>query len=468
MNIPKKYTKGLSSKDKKKQRDNIKKAKKSYKNKKYIDRPKLKSYKNKKSSWTQKFKKKYGDITKISDISKKTGLPEGELRAVLRKGRGAYYSSGSRPNQTAESWGRARMYSYIMGGPTRKYDKEITEKYKKRRKKTMKGGYNWWNRNPRTIKADTYDVQYTNVPWKKKLYSKLNKDKNTPNMINKIKEDEMYEKINKKAQMRFKELENDLEKEDDLLFNTPINYLSPDSLYGSPELNLLDDIETDKITPRQIEYHTPTTTTPPIKQTPNNDLNLINIKYKYPDIIKRPIDISIKFNNKFCKFIAKKPEICDYIDSSYNIHFRYDTLSIYIYKVTNKNGIDIRDISLISTPLKLYYSTFYIDNALKKFYEELNIWFFNHKNGSLIMPIDYDIIEQNQMYISDNKKELILEFYSNIPITIILDFNDILININKDNILQTNMLPKTTILKCDIKNSNKDCNKSNCNACINI
>ena len=127
--IPKKYTKGLSTRDKKKQLKNIKTAKKAYKNKKYIDRPKLKSYKNKTSSWTEKFKLKYGNITKIKGIAKATGTPEGALRAVLKKGRGAYYSSGSRPNQTAESWGRARMYSYIMGGPTRKYDKEITKKY---------------------------------------------------------------------------------------------------------------------------------------------------------------------------------------------------------------------------------------------------------------------------------------------------------------------------------------------------
>jgi hypothetical protein len=127
--IPKKYTKGLSYKDKKKQIKNIKTAKKSYKKKKYIDRQKLKSYKNKKSSWTKKFKDKYGNITKLHEISKKTGIPKKALMAVLKKGRGAYYSSGSRPNQTAESWARARMYSYIMGGPTRKYDKEITKKY---------------------------------------------------------------------------------------------------------------------------------------------------------------------------------------------------------------------------------------------------------------------------------------------------------------------------------------------------
>ena len=124
-----KYTKGLSRLDKKRQIKNIKTSKKSYKRNKYINRPTLKSYKNKMSSWTTKFKNKYGKVTKLNDISKKTGIPKKALSAVLKKGRGAYYSSGSRPNQTAESWGRARMYSYIMGGPTRKYDKHITDKY---------------------------------------------------------------------------------------------------------------------------------------------------------------------------------------------------------------------------------------------------------------------------------------------------------------------------------------------------
>ena len=50
--------------------------------------------------------------------------------AVKKKGMGAYYSSGSRPNQTAESWGKARMYAYIFGSPTRKIDYHITKKYK--------------------------------------------------------------------------------------------------------------------------------------------------------------------------------------------------------------------------------------------------------------------------------------------------------------------------------------------------
>ena len=130
--IPKKYTANLSRKDKKKQTRAIRKAQRSYRKKKkeYIDRPKLKSYKSKKSSWVKKFEKKYGkNIKSLKEISKVTGIPEKALRKVIKKGKGAYYSSGSRPNQTATSWGKARMYSFIMNGPARKVDMHIAKEY---------------------------------------------------------------------------------------------------------------------------------------------------------------------------------------------------------------------------------------------------------------------------------------------------------------------------------------------------
>jgi hypothetical protein len=120
-NIPRKYLAGLKGKERKSQIKSIFTHKK---------RPKVKGFKSHKSGWVAKFEKKYGsNIKTYKQISKKTGIPSAALKAVVRKGRGAYYSSGSRPNQTAESWGKARMYSYIMGGPTRKIDNHITKKY---------------------------------------------------------------------------------------------------------------------------------------------------------------------------------------------------------------------------------------------------------------------------------------------------------------------------------------------------
>lgn len=127
--IPKKYTRGLSRKDKQRQSKNIRTARKNYKRGKYTDRPKLKSYKKRESGWTAKFHKRHPNAKTVPQIARATGIPAKALNAVKRKGMGAYYSSGSRPNQTAQSWGKARMYSYILGGPARRVDREITKRY---------------------------------------------------------------------------------------------------------------------------------------------------------------------------------------------------------------------------------------------------------------------------------------------------------------------------------------------------
>jgi len=94
------------------------------------DRPKT-DVKTRKSSWVVKFDNKYKLKNKsLSNISKVTGIPLKALKEVYNKGEGAYYSSGSRPNQTKDSWARSRLYSYILGGKVRRVDKHITDKYK--------------------------------------------------------------------------------------------------------------------------------------------------------------------------------------------------------------------------------------------------------------------------------------------------------------------------------------------------
>ena len=121
--VPKRYVpKGLTKEDRKKQEKSILEGK---------ARPKVESFKSQRSSHAEKFEKKYGKkISNLSWISKniisRTGIDK-----ILDKGRGAYYSSGSRPNQTAQSWALARLASVIMGGNARKVDKAIWDKYKK-------------------------------------------------------------------------------------------------------------------------------------------------------------------------------------------------------------------------------------------------------------------------------------------------------------------------------------------------
>lgn len=49
-----------------------------------------------------------------------------KLNKVYRRGLGAFYSSGSRPGQTAHSWAMARVKSFVSGkGGARKADADI-------------------------------------------------------------------------------------------------------------------------------------------------------------------------------------------------------------------------------------------------------------------------------------------------------------------------------------------------------
>ena len=84
--VPKKYVPStLSKADRKAQT-------KSLLNK--TDRPKLKSATTKRSTHTKRFEEKYGFNIKSQRV-KSLIAPEG-IRQILNKGRGAYYSSGSR------------------------------------------------------------------------------------------------------------------------------------------------------------------------------------------------------------------------------------------------------------------------------------------------------------------------------------------------------------------------------------
>jgi hypothetical protein len=121
--IPKQYVPAsLTPADRKKQVESIRKGK---------PRPKVDSFKSKRSSYVVAFEKKYG--TKITDKAfiYKNIMSKRGVELVLSKGRGAYFSSGSKPNQTPASWSNARLASVIMGGPARKVDKAIWDKYKK-------------------------------------------------------------------------------------------------------------------------------------------------------------------------------------------------------------------------------------------------------------------------------------------------------------------------------------------------
>ena len=128
--------KSLSEADKKKQKKQLEKSKQDYKKGKYTERKNLKSFKEKPSSFVQQVKNKTGlpiNFDKLADKLTRTDKREKQLlkgfEEIYDKGKGAYYSSGSRPNQTPESWGKARVASVLVGGKSRNIDKAIVKKY---------------------------------------------------------------------------------------------------------------------------------------------------------------------------------------------------------------------------------------------------------------------------------------------------------------------------------------------------
>jgi DNA-binding Xre family transcriptional regulator len=131
MKINLKYLpKRLTLKDKKKQMNMLMKSRKMYKKGKYYTRKPVKSYVSKKSSHVDDAKKIYhiDRILPDNKLAKVTGCSRKALSEIVRKGEGAYYSSGSRPNQTAPSWGIARLASAISSGKAAAVDFNILEK----------------------------------------------------------------------------------------------------------------------------------------------------------------------------------------------------------------------------------------------------------------------------------------------------------------------------------------------------
>lgn len=119
--------KRLTRKDKKKQGKELIKSRKFYKKGIYYSRPKVMSFKSKKSSHILKAKKMYhvDKIGATDELAKATGCSKKALAKIINKGAGAYYSSGSRPNQTAQSWGVARLASSITAGKAAAVDYNI-------------------------------------------------------------------------------------------------------------------------------------------------------------------------------------------------------------------------------------------------------------------------------------------------------------------------------------------------------
>ena len=126
--VPKRYIpKNITRKDKKVLKRELKKSRRLYKKGKYYTRKFVPSFKSKKSRHISTAKKLYGikKLTINKHLAKKTGCTQDALHKIYKKGLAAYYSSGSRPNQTPHSWATSRLASAISGGKSSLIDFSI-------------------------------------------------------------------------------------------------------------------------------------------------------------------------------------------------------------------------------------------------------------------------------------------------------------------------------------------------------
>ena len=128
--VPRRYIPQiLTRRDSKTVRRELSKSRRAYRAGIYYTRRKVSSFPSKKSDHIIRAEKIYGidKVVPSKVLAAKTGCSINALSKIERKGQGAYFSSGSRPNQTAHSWGRARLASAITGGKSAAVDFSILD-----------------------------------------------------------------------------------------------------------------------------------------------------------------------------------------------------------------------------------------------------------------------------------------------------------------------------------------------------
>jgi len=124
-------------------------SRRAYKRGQYLSRSPLSSYPSRPSPHLEKARHLYGveNMTPTKKLAQQTGCSVDALKQIIRKGEGAYFSSGSRPSQTAQSWGLARLASSITGGKAAAVDFSILEKGCDHKKKAYRLAHQYRKKN---------------------------------------------------------------------------------------------------------------------------------------------------------------------------------------------------------------------------------------------------------------------------------------------------------------------------------
>jgi hypothetical protein len=128
--LPQRYTSGLTRNQKLQYKKSIQTSRRYYKRTGLVRgrKPVAKGLKSRRSKHSLAFEKRYG--FKVTDVSKvKRLFKDTDVATILRKGRAAYSSGGSRPTVTGrggtDQWAYARLASVLTGGKALAVDKDL-------------------------------------------------------------------------------------------------------------------------------------------------------------------------------------------------------------------------------------------------------------------------------------------------------------------------------------------------------
>ena len=129
--MPKRYAPAsLGPRQRRLQRRAILRSRRAYKRGAYLNRPHRSTFRSKRSGHVTRARRRYGlPMRATRKLARATRCSVAGLKKIVNKGEGAFYSSGSRPNQTAASWARARLASSLTGGPASRVDFKILEEH---------------------------------------------------------------------------------------------------------------------------------------------------------------------------------------------------------------------------------------------------------------------------------------------------------------------------------------------------
>ena len=116
---PEKYYRGLTRKQNlQRKRSATRRTKMSWKDPKaYVPFKSDQGVKTRKSSYTERFHRKYPGVKTLSEISKASGVPVKTIQTVYDRGMAAW-RTGHRPGASAQAWGMARVHSFVLHGKT--------------------------------------------------------------------------------------------------------------------------------------------------------------------------------------------------------------------------------------------------------------------------------------------------------------------------------------------------------------